>query len=97
MLDFLNIYWVLGITALTWHYVLFCGFVSDDHAGIAARKDIIPDAEKVDRGEKYWVKVFNDGVVVYYLNNIVKKITGINPFGWHLLSLIIHLVNTFLV
>jgi tetratricopeptide (TPR) repeat protein len=97
MLDFLNIYWVLAITALTWHYVLFCGFVSDDHAVIEARKDIIPDAEKIDKGEKYWLKVFNDGVILFYLNRLVKSICGSNPFGWHLLSFSIHLANTFLL
>ena len=96
-MQFLNIYWVLAITALTWHYVLFCGFVSDDHAVIEARKDIIPDAEKIDKGEPYWIKVFNDGVVLFYLNKLVKAIFGSNPFGWHLLSYTIHLVNTFLL
>jgi len=96
LLEFLNIWWVLAITAGTWCYVLKCGFVSDDHAVIAERKDIIPDHEKNPKSENHWVKVFNDGIVMFYLNRAVRKVFGNKPFGWHLLSYCIHLINTFL-
>ena len=51
MFDFLNIEIVLGIVFFTWHYSLFCGFVSDDHAVIEQRKDIIPEGEKNPKKE----------------------------------------------
>src|SRR3990167_1024563 len=97
MIDFINIYWVIGLVALTWHYVLACGFVSDDHAVIESRKDIIPDSEKKPTDEAKLVKIFNDGLVMFYLNKIMRKLIGSNPFSWHLLSYLLHIINTFLV
>lgn len=97
MIDFINIYWVLGITALTWHYVLFCGFISDDHAVIEKRKDIVPDGEKKESTEPKLIKIFNDGIVMYYLNIVIVKLFGSKPFFWHLLSYSLHILNTFLV
>lgn len=97
MLEFLDLWWVLALTALAWHYVLKCGFVSDDHAVIAERKDIIPDHEKNPRRESYWTKVFNDGIVMFYLNRGMRKLIGNNPAGWHALSFAIHLTNTALL
>ncbi len=96
MVEFLTIKHVLWLTALVWHYALFCGFVSDDHAVIEARKDIIPDGEKVDRKEKYWLKVFNDGIVMFYLNKILRRLSGRVAFGWHLFNFLLHLLNTYL-
>jgi len=94
----LNILQVVVITALTWHYALRCGFISDDHAVIEGRKDIIPDTEKNPAKEKYWVKVFNDGIVVYYINAVMSKIGGRHlPILWHILSLGLHLSNTCLL
>ena len=89
---------VLLLVAFTWHYALLCGYISDDHAAVADRKDIIPDTEKVDRGESYWVKRFNDGLVMYYQTRIfwalgLKKL----PFFWHLFNLLIHFANVYLV
>lgn len=95
--EFLSIKWVLFLVFLTWHYALRCGYISDDHSGVAKRKDIIPDVEKKDKGESHWVKVFNDGIVVYYMNRIMWKLGLQNiPFAWHLLSLSLHLANTYL-
>lgn len=82
----------------TWHYALRCGFISDDHAAIAQRTDIVPDDEKKDRGESYWVKRFNDGLVMFYLTRIFWSL-GLKdkPFFWHLFSLGVHLANTYLL
>src|SRR3990167_9596794 len=89
---------ILIITAFTWHYALFCGYISDDHAAIEDRKDIIPDEEKVDRGESFWVKRFNDGLVMFYHTRIFWKLGLKNfPFFWHLFSLLIHLANVYLL
>lgn len=83
---------------VTWSYSLLCGFVSDDHATIVGRKDIIPDSEKNPTKESYWVKVFNDGIVIYYINRLMFRLPfGKSPFIWHLLSLVIHLLNSFLL
>ena len=89
---------VLAIVAFTWHYALFCGYISDDHATVAERKDIIPDAEKVDRGESFWVKRFNDGIVMFYFTAFGQWL-GMRsvPFFWHLISLGLHLCNTYLL
>lgn len=92
----LTIQQVLIITAIAWHYALFCGFVSDDHAVIEKRKDIIPDGEKKPKQEKYWIKVFNDGIVMFYLNKVMRRIAGQSPFMWHLLNYSLHLLNTYL-
>lgn len=92
----LNIQFVLLVVAVAWHYVLFCGFVSDDHAVIENRKDIIPDSEKIDRREKKLVKIFNDGVIMYFANRTLWRLFGKWPAGWHLFSYLIHLLNTFL-
>lgn len=97
MISFINIYWVLGIVALTWHYVLFCGFISDDHSVIEERKDIIPDAEKRPSDEPTLVKIFNDGLVMFYWNKVMRKFFGSNSFFWHLLSYLLHILNVFLV
>src|SRR3990167_10987986 len=89
---------ILLLAFSTWHYSLFCGYVSDDHAAVMDRKDIIPDSEKVDRGESFWVKRFNDGIVMYYQTRIFWAL-GIKkyPFFWHLFSLSVHIFNTYLV
>lgn len=112
-MDFINSLFVLNIhnvlfwVLVTWHYALFCGYVSDDHAVIAGRLDIIPDEEKAkmqkekDEGktvEPYWTKVFNDGVVMYYLNWVLFKLKMQKiPFIWHLLTLGVHLGNIYLL
>lgn len=89
---------VLLITAFTWHYSLVCGYISDDHAAVAQRKDIIPDDEKKDRGESYWTKRFNDGIVMFYQTRIFWALGLKNiPFAWHLLNLGVHLANTSLL
>jgi tetratricopeptide (TPR) repeat protein len=89
---------VLCIVAFAWHYCLFCGYISDDHAAVAQRLDIIPDEEKKDRGESYWVKRFNDGIVMFYQTRIFWALGLKNvPFAWHLLSLGVHLANTYLL
>lgn len=89
---------ILGLTFLAWHYSLFCGYISDDHAAVAQRQDIIPDSEKVDRGESFWVKRFNDGIVMFYHTMIFWKL-GFKklPFFWHLFSLCVHLCNVYLL
>lgn len=88
---------VLTFVAFIWHYSLFCGYISDDHAAVAERKDIIPDSEKIDRGESFWVKRFNDGIVQFYQTRLFWKLGLKNkPFFWHLFSLGLHLVNTYL-
>lgn len=98
MLEFLQIDVVLLIVAATWIYSLKCGFVSDDHAVIETRKDIIPEGEKHPKKENYWIKVFNDGVIMYYLNRLMWKISGKqSAFGWHLLNYSLHLLNTYLL
>jgi len=83
---------------IVWHYALRCGFISDDHAVIAQRKDIIPDGEKNPLKKTYWVDVFDQGIILFYLNRIfdflhIRKY----PFFWHLLLLIIHLMNCWLL
>lgn len=89
---------VLGLTFLAWHYALFCGYISDDHAAVAQRQDIIPDSEKVDRGESFWVKRFNDGIVMFYHTRIMWALGFKNmPFFWHAFSLIVHLLNVYLL
>ncbi len=89
---------ILITIALTWHYCLFCGYISDDHAAVASRTDIIPDDEKKDRGESFWVKRFNDGIVMFYQTRIFWKL-GLKscPFAWHLFSLLIHVSNAYLI
>lgn len=92
---------------LAWHYALRCGFISDDHAVIAGRMDIIPDEERAklqkekDEGkgvEPYWVKVFNDGIVMYYINAVLYRLGCRNkPLVWHVLSLGVHLINVWLL
>ena len=93
-------------TFLAWHYALRCGFISDDHAVIANRKDIIPDEERATKEkietagpvEPYWIKVFNDGVVMYFLNAIMFRLPiRKNPLPWHALSLTLHLLNVYLL
>jgi hypothetical protein len=80
---------ILALVFFTWHYSLFCGFISDD---------IIPDTEKVDRKESFWVKRFNDGIVVFYINRFFWRLGFKNwPLPWHLLSLVIHIANTYLL
>lgn len=89
---------ILGISFIAWHYSLFCGYISDDHSAVAGRQDIIPDAERVDRKEGFWVKRFNDGIVMFYLNAFMWRMGFRNfPFAWHLLSLSLHLANTYLL
>ena len=88
----------LWAVAFTWHYCLFCGYVSDDHSAVERRKDIIPDEEKVDRGEGFWTKRFNDGLLMFYHNQLFWKMGFTRvPFMWHAFSLTIHLVNTYLL
>lgn len=96
MLTYLSIEIVLGLVAATWYYALFCGFVSDDHATIERRKDIIPEGEKNPRKETYWRKILNDGIIMYYSNKVMDKLSGKYPFGWHLLSYVLHIANTYL-
>lgn len=89
---------VLCIVAFAWHYSLFCGYVSDDHATVAKRKDIIPDSEKTDRGEGFWTKRLNDGVVMFYQTTFFHWLGLRNvPFVWHAFSFGIHLLNTYLL
>lgn len=94
----LNIENVLLWVFLAWHYAIVCGFVSDDHAVICGRKDIIPDAEKNPKAEPYWVKVFNDGVIMYYWNAFMFK-TRLAKFStvWHTISLALHMTNVYLL
>lgn len=85
-----------------WHYALRCGYISDDHAAVEWRTDIIPDAEKVNmanvKKEKYWVRVFNDGIVMFYITRIFWRLGLKNiPFAWHLFSLALHFVNAYLL
>lgn len=96
MITAIPIEYVILAALATWHYALFCGFVSDDHAVIAKRKDIIPEGEKTPIKEQYWIKVFNDGILMYYLNAILRRICGTAPFAWHAFSLSLHLLNTYL-
>lgn len=94
----IDINFVLILTSLVWCYALRCGYISDDHAAISQRFDIIPDAEKVDRGEKYWTKLFNDGPVMYYNKRIFWKLGFKDfPFFWHLWSYLLHIANTYLL
>lgn len=94
----INIYNALIWTFIAWHYALKCGYISDDHAVIEGRKDIIPDEEVNPPKENYWVKVFNDGIVMYYLNAIMFKLkTQYTPFIWHMLCVAIHLINVYLL
>ncbi len=89
---------VLIISAFAWHYCLRCGFISDDHAAVNQRKDIIPDEEKKDRGESFWVKRFNDGIIMFYQTRMFWALGFRSiPFPWHLLSLGVHLANTYLL
>jgi len=94
----LDINLVLLIVFVVWHYALRCGYISDDHAAIAQRFDIIPDEEKKDRGESFWVKRFNDGIVMFYQTRFFWAL-GLRklPFFWHLFSLGVHLANTYLL
>ena len=97
-LDSLTIGHIVALSFFAWHYALVCGYISDDHAAVEGRHDIIPDAEKVDRGESFWVKRFNDGIVLFYQTRIFWKLGLQNaPFFWHLLSLTVHICNTYLV
>lgn len=93
----LDINIVLLIIFGAWHYSLFCGYVSDDHSGVAERKDIIPDEEKSDKGEGFWVKRLNDGLVMFYQTALFRKL-GLRkvPFAWHLFSLALHMANAYL-
>lgn len=94
----LSIEIILLVVFATWHYSLFCGYISDDHRAVADRMDIVPDDEKVDRNESFWVKRFNDGIVMFYMNKAFWKMGFKNwPFPWHLFSLIIHIANTYLL
>jgi len=98
MITYLDIKLVLIVVFIAWHYALRCGFISDDHAVIEKRVDIIPDTEKNPKTEKYWVKVFNDGIVMYYLNQIMFKLGGQHlAVLWHTLNLALHLTNCFLL
>ena len=64
MLTYIPIEYILAISAFTWHYALLCGFISDDHASIAQRVDIIPEGEKNPVKEKRLIKILNDGIVI---------------------------------
>ncbi len=83
---------VLLLVFLTWHYALRCGFVSDDHSVVEKRKDIIPDSEKNPHKESFWVKLFNDSIIMYFWNRAMDKLR-INrfPFVWHIMCLGLHL------
>lgn len=93
-----NIEAVLFIIFCVWHYALRCGYISDDHATVEQRKDIIPDEEKNPKLESKLTKIFNDGVVMYYLTRVFWKL-GFRalPFTWHAFSLFIHLANSYLL
>ena len=97
-MNIIDINLALAVIAFTWHYCLFCGYISDDHAAVAQRKDIIPDEEKKDRGESFWVKRFNDGLVMFYITRFFWGL-GLKdkPLYWHAFSLIVHLCNAYLV
>ena len=89
--------YALIVIFAVWHYALKCGFISDDHAAVAQRKDIIPDGEKNPLKKSYWVDVFDQGVIMFYINKImdilhIRKVA----FFWHLLLLSLHLVNCYL-
>lgn len=94
----INIDLILWLTFFCWHYCLFCGFISDDHAAVCRRRDIIPDEERVDRGESFWVKRLNDGLIMFYQSRLFWKL-GFEriPFPWHALSLFFHITNTYLL
>jgi hypothetical protein len=90
--------YTLVFVFLVWHYALKCGFISDDHAAVAQRKDIIPDGEKNPVKKKYWTDVFDQGVMMFYLNKFfdmlhIRRI----PFFWHLFLLGLHLLNCYLL
>lgn len=92
------IYYVLFWVLLAWHYSLKCGFISDDHATVEKRKDIIPDTEKTPIKKPYWVNVFDQGIVMYYWDRAMEKLKiNKQPWVWHTISLIIHLINVYLV
>lgn len=83
---------------VVWHYALRCGFISDDHSVVAKRKDIIPEGEKTPVKKSYWVDVFDQGVVMYFINKVfdlfrIRKM----PFFWHLFLLSLHLANCWLL
>lgn len=97
-MDILSLKNVLLIIAFTWHYALRCGYISDDHATIEERKDIIPDSEKKPKREEYWEKVFNDGILLYYQRKLFIKLGFRHvPFVWHLFSLCLHLGNCYML
>jgi tetratricopeptide (TPR) repeat protein len=97
-MSFIDVNLVLVIVAVTWHYALFCGYVSDDHAAVAGRMDIIPDSEKVNRGESFWVKRFNDGIVMFYHTAFFRWLGFADvPLPWHLFSLSLHILNVYLL
>jgi hypothetical protein len=77
---------------------LRCGFISDDHAAVAQRKDIIPDGEKNPVKKPYWVDVFDQGVVMFYINRCMDLLhIRRMPFFWHALLLMLHLLNSYLL
>lgn len=90
-------YALIGIF-LVWHYALRCGFISDDHAAVEQRKDIIPDGEKNPRKKPYWVDVFDQGIIMFYLNRVMEKLhIRKSPFWWHLLLLSLHVFNSYML
>jgi len=96
-LPIIDINFILILASIVWCYALRCGYISDDHAAVAQRYDIIPDAEKVDRGESFWIKVFNDGPLMYFQTRLFWKIGFKDfPFFWHLFSYSMHLCNIYL-
>jgi len=94
----MQIIYALTFIFIVWHYALRCGFISDDHAAVAQRKDIIPDGEKHPMKKSYWVHVFDQGIVMFYLNKVMDMLhIRKSPFAWHLFLLGIHLLNSYLL
>jgi len=88
----------LVLIAFTWHYALYCGYISDDHATAEQRTDIIPDSEKTPKKEEYWIKVFNDGIFTHYITTLFWKLRLSKvPFAWHLANIIVHLANAYML
>jgi hypothetical protein len=87
---------ILLVVFIAWHYALRCGYISDDHAAIEQRVDIIPDTEKNPTKEPYWIKVFNDGLVMYFMTRMMWKLGCRKiPAAWHAVVLGIHILNVY--
>ena len=94
----IDINFLILVTLAAWHYAIRCGFISDDHAVLEQRLDIIPDEEKRPKKESYWLKAFNDGIVTFFINEVMTKLRlRKSPFAWHVLTLSLHIGNVVLL